>query len=105
MTQTVTLSLWLVFRNQSKFTRGQKKAQMVCELCDLRYYAEHVVKTGPRDYELRVVYENDADLFRKIAEMVDDIHRTADNRNCWAELTIQLTGTDRYWSDSEMRFL
>lgn len=97
--KTITLILWLALQNGSKFTRGKKKAREEIEACCLAYYAKQVTKTTDREYELILQYQDEADLKTKIDDLIEEIHRNAEARNCMAEFSLKEKGTDLYfWS-------
>lgn len=103
--ESTTLILRLALFNASKFTRGKKKARESIEVCDLAYYAERVRQQDDREYELLFRYVDHADLARKISDMVVDMHRTADDRNCFLEFSLREKDSGRYWSDSTEQFI
>ena len=98
--KSVAVVLWLLVENGSKFTRGKK---LVREQID---YQLAVAFSGRRlnDTETRLVirYADEADLKEQINDMLADIHRTADLRNCVVtDLTLKDEATGRYWCDYE----
>ena len=98
--KTVVAILCLLIENGSKFTRGKKavREQIDDELSAI-FEARRLNNTETR---LAIRYVDDADLKSQIDDMLADIHRTADLRNCvMTDLTLKDEATCRYWDGYE----
>jgi DNA invertase Pin-like site-specific DNA recombinase len=93
--RTAVVLLSLRVENNSKFVRGKKKALESIEHHHLRHYD---VKHRPSgDYELKVSYRTDAELDERMGDLLREIDREADLRNCFAETDAHIEGSDRHW--------
>lgn len=93
---TTVLTLWLRVENNNKFVRGKTKVRQTIEDVYLRHYAMR--KLHGWEYELTMSYEDDADLERRIDDLLRDMWSQADRRNCFIEANLCENGTNRSWS-------
>jgi len=93
MTATVLLSLRI--ENNSKFVRGKKRAMESIERYLLKGYAAKLRPSG--EYDLKIPYRTNDDLDKTMDELLIEIAREADLRNCFSESEACLEGTDRSW--------
>ena len=93
--QTTTLTLWLRVENNSEFVRGKTTVRERIETDHLHPHA--MKKLHGWEYELTVWYEDDADLDRQVGDLLGDLAREADLRNCFIEWDLCEQGTDRSW--------
>jgi len=93
--KTATILLWLRVENNSKFVRGKKRAKESIERYLLKAYAAKLRPSG--QYALKIPYRSDAALDEAMDELLSDIAREADLRNCFSESEACLEGTDRSW--------
>lgn len=68
--------------NNSKFVRGKKCAHEDIELVLREYQA---VERPDGDYELKIAYQDDADLDKTMYVLLSKMHDAADMRNCYIE--------------------
>jgi len=90
---TVLLSLRI--ENNSKFVRGKKRVCETIERFHLQKYGAQ--RHSPGEYELKVPYHTDAELDETMNDLLSEIAREADWRNCFSESEAYLKGTERYW--------
>ena len=96
--QSVTVILWLYVENGSKFTRGKKRARE--EIDYLVKSSYEGIKLDENEYRLVIRYANEPDLKEQIDDLFEEIHRSADLRNCMVDdCSIKEEATGRYWSD------
>jgi hypothetical protein len=91
------VNLWLRVENNNKFVRGRKKALTNIERYILSQYDMRKPKKDGWEYELTIPYENDTDLEETIDEMIAEIEREADARNCFIEADVSDPDSDRTW--------
>jgi hypothetical protein len=89
------LTLWLRVENNSKFVRGKTKAPENIEDYHLRRHT--MQKLSGWEYELTFSYEDDADLDQQVEDLLSEISREADRRNCFIEADLHEKGTERSW--------
>lgn len=90
-----TIRLTLRIENNNKFVRGKKRA---CEDIERYCLAQYDSKRLPNgEYELKVPHSNHQDLDQRMYELLDDISREADDRNCFSESEAHIEGSDRHW--------
>jgi hypothetical protein len=94
-TRTAIVLLSLRVENNSKFVRGKKKVLESIEHHHLRHY--NVKRHPSGDYELKVTYQTDAELDERMEDLLREIGREADLRNCFAETDARLEGSDHHW--------
>ena len=90
-----TVLLWVRVERNSKFVRGMKRARAEIETYCLAAYSAKRRPTG--EYLLQVPYTSDEDLDRTMGDLIYEIARAADLRNCFSESSARLEGTERYW--------
>lgn len=93
--KTAVVTLILRVENNSQWVRGKKRALENIERYHLDQY--DMKKLPNDDYELRIPYENDADLDNIINDLLRDIEIEADDRHCFIEADVFEKGTDRHW--------
>jgi len=93
--KTATIRLSLMIENNSKFVRGKKRVRENIESFQLREYGAKRRPSG--EYELKVPYRTDEDLDKTMNDLLREIEREADLRNCFVESDARFEGTDRYW--------
>lgn len=93
--KVATILLSLRIENNSKFTRGKKRAQENIERHCLEEYGGQRRPGG--EYELKVPYSSDGDLDKTMDELLGDISSEADDRNCFSESDAHMEGLDRHW--------
>lgn len=97
--QKVTLLLRV--ENKNKYVRGRKRAREKIEMVILSQY--NMKKSFDRatsddwEYELLIPYETDEDLDKTIYDMIDEMSRTANRRNCFIEYDVRAVDSDRSW--------
>lgn len=97
--KSVTTTLWFHIENGSKFTRGKKRA--IENVDDFLQSYLHAEKMQDSEYRIVFQYEDDADLKNQIEEMLDEIHSTADHRNCGV-VDYSLTDENkRHWEECD----
>lgn len=93
--KTTTLRLRLRVENNNKFVRGKKRALENIERFQLQWYGMKKLKDG--EYRLTFSYRDDADLDRKVYDLLRGIDSEADMRFCFTEIDVSEEGTDREW--------
>jgi DNA invertase Pin-like site-specific DNA recombinase len=98
--KSVTVILWLLIENGSKFTRGKKAVR---EQIDYRLAAAFEGrKLNDTETRLVIRYADEADLKKQIDDMLYDIHHSADLRNCEVvDLSLKDEATGHYWDDCD----
>jgi DNA invertase Pin-like site-specific DNA recombinase len=98
--QAVAVILWLCVENGSKFTRGKKRVR---EEIDYMLAASYEgKKLNDKECRLVIPYDNGANLKERIDDLLEEIHRAADRRNCVVDdVSIKEEATGRYWCDYE----
>ena len=91
------IRLWLRVENNSKFVRGRKKAIENIEIYILSQYNMKKIFADGWEYELLIPYRTDDGLDETIYEMIDEMSRTADRRNCFIEYDVTAVDSDRVW--------
>lgn len=89
-----TVCLHVRVENNSKFTRGRKKAWQHIQMFCLS--ARHI-KEVPGGYELSLSYHDEKELDKQVYDLVDEIHHHADLSNCFAEVDAYEKNGDRHW--------
>ena len=95
--KTIGVIIWLNIKNGSKFTRGKKRAMEEVERLLLSSFQG--TKLNPSEYRVVFRYNDGGNLKQQIADLLMNIHETADFRNCGVEYTVKDEATDRYWSE------
>lgn len=94
--KVANILLRVLVENNSKFVRGKKRALENIEIFVLEQFSAKRRPSG--EYELKVPYESDEDLNSTMSGLLSDIEVEADLRNCFAESSAQLEGSNRRWS-------
>lgn len=93
----IKLDLWLRVENNNKFVRGKSRVRDEIEDFVLgRFDAEKLRKNG-YNYELTVQYENDEGLDDIIYDMLNEMNRIVDCRNCFTEATVSTKDGEKSW--------
>lgn len=96
-TPMVTLRVSIALTRFSKAVRGLTQAQRLIEqMCLERYAAQRLDKKG-QTYELKVPCPNRDALDETVYALLDDMHRIAEDNQCFLEATIHEPATDAYW--------
>jgi len=94
--KTATICLSLYVERNSKFIRGKKKVWEKIETYHLPPFGMKRLREG--EYELTIPYENDADLDEQVNELLSELARAADDRNCFLqECDASEKGGERSW--------
>lgn len=93
--KVATIRLTLRIENNSKFVRGKKRAREEIERYCLEEYEAERLPNG--EYVLKVPYNSDDDLDKRMYELLGDISSEADDRHCFSESDARMEGTDRQW--------
>jgi len=91
------VSLWLRVENNSKFVRGRKRSIENIERYVLSQYNMKKIFEDGWEYELLIPHRTDDGLDETIYDMIDEMSRTADRRNCFIEYDVRAVDSDRVW--------
>ena len=95
--RAIKIHLYLRVENNSKFVRGKKKVRQEIEDYILRQYDMKIPGPNDWEYELTIPYKNEKDLDNTIYDMLSEMERTADYRNCFIEVDVTAEGSDKSW--------
>jgi hypothetical protein len=87
--------LFLDVENNNKYVRGKKRSRETIER--LLLYPYKMKKLSEVDYELSVPYKNKKDLDETIYDMITEMHRIADTRNCFVEVDAKSADSKFLW--------
>lgn len=93
--QIATVMLRLVIENNSKFTRGKKRAKENIERYCLEPYGMKVLESD--HYAVSIPYRNDDALDRAVHDLLTEISQEADMRHCFIEVDVWEEGSERRW--------
>lgn len=93
--KVATIMVWLRIANNNKFVRGKKRALESIEHHCLAPYDAVLQPNG--EYALKIPYAGDEDLDEAVSDLLSDIAREAEARNCFSESEARMDGTDRNW--------
>lgn len=81
----------------SKASRGLTQAHRLIEQMCLERYSAHRLDKAGTEYELNIPCPNREALDETIYALLDDMHRIADDNQCFLEATIHEPATNSYW--------
>jgi DNA invertase Pin-like site-specific DNA recombinase len=87
--------LFLDIENNSKFVRGKKRSREDIEMFALGEY--DMKKLSEVDYELLVPYKKKKNLDETMNDIITEMHRLSDNRNCFIETDAKSADSKFYW--------
>ncbi|WP_232448086.1 hypothetical protein [Burkholderia ubonensis] len=90
------LNLHLFIERSSKFVRGLSIARRWIEDFCLAAYGTRRLNTHRSEYEIVMPYAHGPELERAIADLLVEMHSTADLCNCWIEASLHDPPTDTY---------
>lgn len=93
--KVATIVMWLRIENNNKFVRGKKPALESIERHCLAQY--DAIRQSNGEYKLNIPYSSDEDLDEAVSDLLTDIAREAEGRNCFSESDASMEGTDRSW--------
>lgn len=94
---TATIRVALVLTRFSKESRGLTRARRLIEqMCLERYAMQRLDKTG-NEYELKIPSPSREALDDTVYALLDDMHRIADDNQCFLEVTAREPATKAYW--------
>lgn len=97
-TQTLELELRMTLSPFHSRTRGLAQAHRLIEALCLKPHRMSPLGKDGTHYRLQVRYENDDSLTEVLMALLDDMHRIADNHQCFLEATLYDAAGNRRWS-------
>jgi hypothetical protein len=91
-----TIRLYLYVENNSRHSRGKKRAIDAIVRYVLPVYGE-VRHLQRNEYQIKIPYRDDAELDKLVGELLYESWLEADRGNCFSESEASLEGTDRAW--------
>jgi DNA invertase Pin-like site-specific DNA recombinase len=95
MERRAIISLRIEIENNNKYVRGKKRARENIERFCLAYYA--MKKLDSLTYQVTIPYQTEEELNKKVDDLMDEIVREVDNRNCQVDIDAWEEGTGRTW--------
>ena len=79
----------------ASIVRGKKRSREAIE--GLVLYQYRMKKLSEMDYELSVPYKNKKDLDETMNDIITEMHRLADSRNCFIEADAKSADSKFFW--------
>jgi hypothetical protein len=95
-TLSATILLRLRIENNNRHLRGKKRAIESIERFILPIYGE-TEHLRANEYRMTIAYRTDAELDKRMDDLLREIAWEADLGNCFSESEACLEGTDRQW--------
>ncbi len=89
------ITLRLAVENNSKFVRGRKRAKENIERYCLEPYEMKLLESG--NYALSIPYRSDEELDKTVYDLLTEVSKEAEMRNCFIEANAWEEGTERRW--------